>query len=260
MSFNSPMAKVTTSCRPIVFAYDAYLGFPAQDPLWKQFFTKHCVQLKPYYDINKLVVDLKHHQLEAAFLPAGGYYYLRDDIYYQPVASATLGRERKVTEKSYLLVKRKSTITQPEQLKNKKWAYVNQECTTSFFAPIIYLAQHKLPLKNYFNKLNAVDGFNAQVEAINHPSKIDVTMLWSPYWLKNKVLQSNTRIIGSINNLPTPVIILARTSHKQFKIKFIENLIHYKSNHLSWEYSGFTFYQDALNKQFWKKITKSYQN
>lgn len=91
-------------------------------------------------------------------------------------------------------------------------------------------------------------------------NQVRVTMLWSPYWLKNKELQSNTRIIGSINNLPTPVIILARTSRKQFKIKFIENLIHYKSNHLSWEYSGFTFYQDILNKQFWKKITKSYQN
>lgn len=236
----------------IIFAYDIYLGFPTEDPYWKQFFQQHNIILQPYNDIDKMMDDLRGKYITAAFLPAGGFYYLRHENQYTGIASASLANNQ-LTETCYFLVRKNSAFKNIEELRHKNLAYINHECTTSFFGSHIFLLQHHFSPANFFGKMISVDGFHGQMKAMNSSMEVDATMLWDLYWMKNKTLQENTRIIGKISDLPTPVVIFNLQGAEALKKAFLKHLLEYQSNN-SWIYTGFAPYQTEINQQFWKNI------
>ncbi len=237
-----------------IFAHDVFLGFPVDDPYWQDFFQKHNIVVKPYDDIDQMIVDLHQDYVTAAFLPAGGYYYLRNDPY-EGIVSAGLGKDQLTDETAYLIVRKESDIETLENLRQKNFAYINHECTTSFLGLNIYLSQHHLSYKNFVKKMIAVKGFKGQVDAMSGVSEVDATMLWDVYWLENKALQEKTKIIGKVSELPTPPVIFNSAIGEQLKTAFTHQLLNYKPN-TSWKYSGFVPFKKEKNLQFFDKIPK----
>lgn len=241
----------------LVFAYDQYLDFPVTDPLWQKFFEKNHIKLVAYTNMDQLVQDLKKNTIAFSFIPAGALYYLRNDKNYQGIASATLGQEKGTQLTSYLVVKKDSKINSIDQLRNKNLAYINFECTTSYFAPLLYLNQNNgIKMTQYFN-LIPFNGFFAQMDAIANNKNITATMIWDIIWLHSG-LAEKTKIIGKVSNLPTPVVIAnVQINNTLIKEMQQELLLYQLPKSQLWKFSGFISYQKQQNQEFWRQINNA---
>lgn len=240
-----------------VFAYDYYLGFPLSDPKLQEFFSHNHIILQPYYNMDIMVKDLQAHRITAAFLPAATLEYLKDIKDYQGIASSTVGKDRQLFLTSYLIVNKSSSIIQIEQLQNKKIAYINTSCTTSYFAPRIFFDQHDKLYNGFFSQQVKVDGFYQQIPSLI-AGTADATMVWDKIWLQDPKNAQTTRIIGKISGMPTPVVILNMTTDAALEKPLLEVLEAYKPTSKSkWLFSGFSTYQGKLVQVFLNQIEKS---
>lgn len=233
-----------------IFAYDYYLGFPVNNKKLQVFFTQHHFRLRAYRNIDQLILDLKKHAVSAAFIPAGALYYIKNDYDYEGIASATVGKQKRLTLNSYLIVKKSSGIMNLHELQNKKISYINNACTTSYMAPYIFFSLHHDPFTHIFSKWVVVNGFEQQIPSVIN-GKADATMVWDYFWLKNPRNINTTRIIGKINHLPTPVVVLNVLKNPKLKKPLQNALKSYQAgqkNH--WLFSGFTSFQSKSVDQF----------
>ncbi len=240
-----------------VFGYDYYLGFPLTDPKLKEFFSQNHITLQPYYNMDIMVKDLQAHRITGAFLPAATLEYLKDVKDYQGIASSTVGKDKQLFLTSYLIVNKSSSITQIEQLQNKKIAYINTSCTTSYFAPRIFFDQHDKLYNGFFSQQVKVNGFYQQVPSLIIGTA-DTTMIWDKIWLQDPKNAQTTRIIGKISGMPTPVVILNMTTDAALEKPLLQALEAYKPTDKSkWLFSGFSTYQSRLVQNFLSQIEKS---
>lgn len=240
--------------KAIIFAYDYNLGFPASDPKLNHFFSQHHIQIQPYTDMSKMIVDLNKHTITAALIPAGVLYYLKDDANFKGIASATVGENRQLFLKSYLIVKKTSPITTIKQLHGKKIAYANEVCTSSFFAPKLFLNQYHIVFSRYFSKYVKTYEMPEQIQALL-TDKVDTTMVWDRIYFQNANTAKETRIIGQSTNLPTPVVILNVTTNNSLKAPLTKALQAYQpSLDSKFLFTGFTDYQNKLVQDFLQQL------
>lgn len=203
----------------MAFAHDVNLGFPTNDPEWAAFFAEHGWRTAGYDDMGKLTETLRSHAAAAAFLPAANYFFLRDDPFYSGFASALAMKTGGKTVDSVLIVPKSSKAESIVDLKGKRLGYINLYCTTSYFSPAILLAEHGIPFKGFFSSLKSVGAWQRQIDALV-AGEIDATMVEEGIWRGEPANAAATKIIGRIERLPGPLVVVAKTSTRRSPLHF----------------------------------------
>jgi phosphonate transport system substrate-binding protein len=196
-------------------AHDGNLGFPVDDPAWREFLDRHGIHAAAFFDMAELTADLQRRVEAFSFLPAANYFYLRDDPSYEPVASALAAADQAPRLSSVLVVTKASGITTLEQLRGRRLGYVHRFCTTSYFAPALVLLENHAAA-GFFAALVTIPPYQAQIDSVL-AGRVDATMVQEDVWLKTPANADTTRVIARKDDLPTPLVIVAANSGADFK-------------------------------------------
>ena len=225
----------------LVFAHDVNLGFPTDESDWAAFFAEHEWRTAKYEDMGKLTETLRSHAAAASLLPAANYYFLRDDPFYSGFASALAMKTGRTTVDSVLIVPKSSEAESIVDLKGKRLGYINVYCTTSYFSPAILLAEHGVPFAGYFSSMKPVSAWQRQIDALV-AGEIDATMVEEGIWRSNPANAAATKIIGRIERLPGPVVILAETVDPAFASAFLARLLATRTARAGQPFAGYAPY------------------
>lgn len=172
--------------------YDDNLGLPAD------FSEKIDCEITPYHELGNLVSAFENDNLDAIFIPVGTIPYIKNaDI----VAQSLFSHEKKLTLQSNFVSTKAITVTDIPKL---RLGCVNQYCTTSYWAPMIYLMNF-LPIGTmltYQFTNGFVDLLHQTVE-----KKIDGAMVWDIILKEQQEDASQVKEFFSLSHLPTPVIV-----------------------------------------------------
>lgn len=260
---NSPFAytlkKGALLHKKHLFVVDKNLRFPVHNFLWQDFFHKFNVIHSAYIDIRQMTQEMKTHAVLLSYLPAAAYFGLRKDPFYHPIANALFASNHESKINSVLIVSKKSPINNLEDLKGKTYGYINQYCTSSYFAPAIFLKKHGFSFHEFFGSTQAVGPWQLQIDAVTH-GEVDATMVQEDLWLKLPENAEKTKIIGKEENLPSPLIVSAKNTEETLLKEFQEILFSPKSEpSLHALFSGFIPYQKSQVETFFSSAQQAFQ-
>jgi phosphonate transport system substrate-binding protein len=250
-------ANGRSSAREMIFACDVNLGFPTDDPEWAAFFRDHGWRTVNYDDMGKLTATLKAHQPAAAFMPAANYYYLKDDPFYAGLASARAERSGGTTVTSVLIVPQTSDARSVLDLRGKRLGDINSYCTTSYFSPAILLAERDVPFGTFFSTVEPVGAWQHQIDAVV-AGRVDATMVEKGIWLDKPANAAATKIIGSVDRLPGPVIVLATSVDPAFASAFLTKLLACRTAAPAQPFLGYTGYCTDVVQAFFDRSERAF--
>lgn len=137
-------AQFVKTCK-IKIGYDDNLGLPNDFP------EAIGCEITAYHDLGQMIDEFVKQNLSGLFIPAGALPYIKQ---YDIVSQAQFGSENKITLKAFFVTTRNIAV---QDVANSSIGRVNQYCTTSFWAPLIYLMDF-LP-RNTSLKFQDTDGF-----------------------------------------------------------------------------------------------------
>lgn len=211
-----------------MFAWDVNLGFPVDDTAWSEFFARHRVQQSSYIDMEKLTNALKANATAFSYLPAGNYYYLRDDPAYAGVAMALYAADQTTTTSSLLVVAKSSGVEMLDQLRGKRLAYAHPYCTTSYFAPALLLAENGDSIRDFFGELIQVPAWQPQIDAVLY-GRAEATMVQENVWLAQPSNAQQATVLARKDHLPTPVMIVDKNGNERLNHELTELLLSHRS-------------------------------
>jgi phosphonate transport system substrate-binding protein len=250
-------ANGRSSARELIFACDVNLGFPTDDPEWAAFFRDHGWRTVNYDEMGELTATLKAHQPSAAFMPAANYYYLKDDPFYAGLASARAERSGGTTVTSVLIVPQTSDAHSVLDLRGKRLGHINSYCTTSYFSPAILLAEHDVPFGTFFSTVEPVGAWQHQIDAVA-AGRVDATMVEKGIWLDKPANAAATKIIGSVDRLPGPVIVLATSVAPAFASAFLTKLLACRTAAPAQPFLGYTGYCTDVVQAFFDRSERAF--
>lgn len=204
------------------FAHDTNLRFPLDDPPWRDLFARHEVEPVGYDDMKKLGEDLAASVLEVAFLPAGNYFYLRDQPY-TPIANALGAPDETAELASLMIVPTEGEATELAQLRGARLAYTHEFCTTSYFATALLLHEHGLAIDGFFELVPGY-AFEAQIDVLLGGT-VEATMVQEGVWRSRPDAIAATRVLGRRAGLPGPLVIVGESAGEELASELTELLL-----------------------------------
>lgn len=172
--------------------YDNNLGIPSD-------FTKAFpCDLVKYDDLAQLIDHFEKKSLEAAFLPVGALPYMKN---YSIISQALYSSENLSILTSDFVTTKDINLN---NMMNFTLGRVNQFCTTSYWAPLIYLMR-LLPQNTRLQFEDASSLHDLLFKTAN--GVIDGSTLWDILLTQNPEPAAKLKKIFSVTELPTPIII-----------------------------------------------------
>jgi phosphonate transport system substrate-binding protein len=235
-------------------ALDANLEFPAEDPGWAAYFRGQGCRIASYTDLDQLTALLLRHEPDFCYLPSANCYFLRGDLAYRGIASACSARTRLPEQSSVLVVASSSPATDWRALRGARLGYINTYCTTSYFAPAILVAREGLTLDSYFHAF-AVAPWQGQIDAVI-AGEIDATMVYEDVWLARPDNAAHTKVIGRLDDLPTPAVIARAQGREAFVADLTKRLLATSPAAPNALYSGFNDFQEGRMARFFAELER----
>ncbi|MDP1602592.1 MAG: hypothetical protein Q8M03_04940 [Legionella sp.] len=218
----------------LLLGYDDNLGLPDD-------FITIPLKTKAYHDIKQLLHDFETNKLPLVFVPAGTLPYLTS---YSMIAQATFGLQQALHLTSVLVNKKKMSLS---EIVSSQFGRVNQYCTTSFWAPLIYFMEKSVST----NFINFIDtkGFQDLLFKVADQS-IDTAMVWDIILQDNPEATQRVEELGSKNDLPTPLILSKLPIAETLK----NSIINFKSSDKKSFFNGFKAVDVDLINNFRERI------
>ncbi len=241
-----------------LFVIDTNLGFKSIEYYWDKFFSELKIKIQESTDLDEILNQLRKKTPQMAYLPVANYFYLFTDENYIPILSATTNDKSNLS--AVLIVNKDSPFTRIEELKNTQYGCINKYCTSSYFSIAILLKSKGFKINDFFKNITEVTvspgKWQHQIDGVINGT-IDCTMVEENTWLKEKVNNEKTKIIGRLDNLPNPLII----ARKDTDIKFINAFKTHALNQLKTSgqmFNGFTDYDKKTVEKFLKNATDAF--
>lgn len=177
-------------------------------------------------DLNQLINSFAKRDLDAVFIPVGTLPYMKD---YEIISHSLLGAGGRNTLESIFVSTRPINT---KNIMNYRLGRVNKYCTTSYWAPLIYLMNY-VPKDTVF-KFEDTKSFQDMLHKTAEGS-IDGSMVWNIILQQNKKSTDKVRFVFSKSDLPTPVIV----AHPDFPAAEREKLNKFNSSDSKAFFSGF---------------------
>lgn len=198
--------------------------------------------LVSYKNLAKQIDDFENNKLDLIFLPAGAVLDLKGN--FTILAQATLGPDFKTTLSTTLVTSKNLSISQAFKC---KIGYINQYCTTSFWAPQIYFKNSN---EEYHPiQFIKVDNFT---ELLNKTvsQEIDVAMVWDKVLEQEPNSAKKVKEFVTLTQLPSPIIV----GNNYIPPNIKNEIIHFKSRDKNSFFNGFTSPDLVLINEFKKEI------
>jgi phosphonate transport system substrate-binding protein len=235
---------------PSIFIMDGNLGLAVKSPEWAQFLDKNKMKVASFTDLDKMSAEIRKNQAVFCYVPTANHFYLRSDADYQPIANAIFASNNTFKMSSVLVVPKDSPVTSLAQLKGKHYGRINAYCTSSYFSVAILLYRNGYSIHNFFSEISDVPAWQGQIDAVI-AGTIDATMVQEDVWHSLPSNAEKTKIIGRIDNLPSPLVLGATNAPEALKADFMKLLLSYKASPQSKPlFSGFTNFQRELTQTF----------
>ncbi|GEM_PF-4923133 len=213
--------------------YDDNLGLAAD------FSEKIPCTTKHYHALSELIKDFSNNTLDAAFIPVGALPYIKK---YKIISQAVLGHSHeKHSLKTYFVTVKNALPLQ--KIQHLVPGRVNEYCTTSYWAPLIYLMDHVE--KGTCLRFQDTHGFE-DLLAKTAQGQIEGAMVWDVILQKNPALTKKTHRLFSMMNLPAPVLI----AKDNFPLGVIEKINQFESQDKESFFSGFRLPEEKSIKKF----------
>lgn len=218
----------------LLLGYDDNLGLPED-------FIDIPLKTKAYHNIKQLLHDFETNKLDLAFVPAGTLPYLTS---YCTIAQATFGAEHGRHLTSILVNRTKASLS---NIESSQFGRVNQYCTTSFWAPLIYFME-KSKAKDAINFIDTNGFQDLLFKVVDHT--IDTAMVWNIILKDNPKATACVEELGSKNDLPTPLILGKLPIPETLK----DSISNFTSNDKKAFFNGFTTVDEDLLNNFREQI------
>ena len=222
----------------VLIGYDDNLGLP------KGFSETLGCDVAPYHILTPMLEDFAEGKLSAIFIPSGTLPYVKE---YKILSQALLGPESKINLQTNFVTGEPISI---EDLPNITIGRVNKYCTTSFWAPLIYLKDF-LP-KNTIFKFQDTNGFKDMLVKTAE-KKIVSSMVWDIFLIQNPNLANKVHQLFTKDDLPCPVLC----AKENFPQNLIEKINQFKSNDSQAFFNGFQTPNIPFIQSFLEDIKKA---
>ena len=226
--------------KKIKIGYDDNLGLPAD-------FTQQIeCEIVSYHNLQPMLDAFADKVLDAIFTPAGSLPYVKS---YELLAQSILSIDHGISLTSKLVTTKNINVS---KIMDFTIGRVNQYCTTSYWAPLIYLMDF-IPEGS---KLNFVDT-NGFVDMLDKTANgaIDCAMVWEIILKQDPQSAAKVHELGSLSNLPSPVIICGA----DFPASTKEKICHFNSTDKKAFFSGFQNVNVESVNQYTDNIAKAIQ-
>lgn len=240
----------------LIFAIDRNLGFLDKDPHWQSLFEKFHIRVVFYDDMKKLTEDLEKNTIPFAYLPSAEFFYFKGDRYYTPIANAIFTATGTTSNRAVLITAKESPIASFEGLKGKKLGYIHPYCTSSYFAPALFLKQHNYSIHQFFSELKQVGAWQSQIDAVI-AGKVDATMVLENVWRHLPENAQKTKILAFQDQLPSPVVLCGKDVDEKLKEGLKEALFSYKEINPHALFSGFVPFQQEQVHAFFSQAEQA---
>lgn len=215
----------------IKFGYDVNLGLPSD------FASVLNLDAVSYFDIGKMIQDFEQKEIACMFIPAGTLPYLKE---YELIAQALFGSEKTTELRTQFVTTKKISIHNIPQLTLGR---VNKYCSTSYWAPLIYLMNF-LPSKTNIT-FKDTNGFQDMLHK-TATDKLDASMVWDIILQQNANDASIVRELFEKSDIPTSVIV----SHEGFSAALTDQISLFNSNDSKAFFTGFQTPDREVINQF----------
>ena len=243
------------------FIYDSNLGFPIGQDIWQDFFTQGHCSVFGTNNIELMSQNLGSDSDLFAYIPVVCLYNLRKIPNIQGLVSATTGKSGSPTTSSVLIVKQEVHLENLADLGGKTYGRINQYCTSSFFAPSLYLSDNGFRFQDFFGKVIDVPvrpgNWQNQIDQVIS-GVVDATMVDENTWLSNPKNAEQTKIIGRIDGLPCPIIVSKSIVSTQF-LDSLREMLFASQRDTSAMFSGFIPYTGDSINTFFEKISTAFE-
>jgi phosphonate transport system substrate-binding protein len=162
-----------------------------------------------------------------AYLPAANYFYIRENPWYEPLASALYAADGTPNLTSVLVVRAADDVTELRQLRGGTLGYAHKYCTTSYFAPALLLHDHGASIADFFERLDVVAPYEGQIEAVLG-RRIDATMVQEDVWRNTPENARTTSVIARKEHLPTPPLVVDASADAGLKRDLTQLVLSYR--------------------------------
>ena len=243
----------------ILFAYDKNLELDVNDPVLNDFFKSSRIKPNIYDNMRSLTQDMVKNKISLSYLPAANYFYFKDDNFYRPIANAQFAANRSDVNSSLLVVRKDSNVKTLADLRGKSLGYIHPFCTSSYFAPAILLQENGDSIETFFSSKKMVGAWQLQVDAVIN-RVVDATSIQEDIWHRLPKNSEFTKIIASIGNLPSPLILAAQNLDPSFVKEFSQLLLSYKpESKAGLLFNGFIPFDEKLVASFYQKAELAFQ-
>lgn len=243
------------------FIHDSNLGFPIEQDIWQDFFTRGQCSVLGSNKIELISQNLSSDSDLFAYIPVVCLYNLRKIQNLQGLVSATTGKSGSSTTSSVLIVKREAHLKNLADLEGKTYGRINEYCTSSFFAPSIYLGDNGFRFYDFFGKVIDVPvspgNWQNQIDQVIS-GVIDATMVDENTWLSNPKNAEQTEIIGRMDGLPCPIIVSKSIVNGQF-LDSLRGMLYASQRDNSAMFSGFIPYAGDVIGNFFERISIAFE-
>ncbi len=222
----------------ISIGYDDNLG------LANDFQTAIGCKVVPYHNLTLMLEDFEKEKLAAIFLPAGTLPYIKE---YTILSQAFFGPQNKTTLQTNFVTTQSIKI---DDISKHTLGRVNQYCTTSYWAPMIYL-MNVLP-KDTHLKFQDTNGFPDLLHKTAQ-DQIACCMIWDIIMQQHPQDSKKVHELFYLDNLPSPVLI----SKSKFPSDITHKINQFKSKDVKAFFPGFQQPDIKSINQFLNDIQKA---
>lgn len=153
-----------------------------------------------YHELGDLIQAFKQREVEIIFIPVGTLPYIKE---YEMISQAILSEKPQSILTSTFVTTYPLTI---QDIPKHTLGRVNQYCTTSYWAPLIYLMDF-LP-KHSTLHFQDTNGFQDMLFKTADKT-VDASMVWDIFLKQNPDATKKVHALFSLNTLPAPVLVSA---------------------------------------------------
>jgi phosphonate transport system substrate-binding protein len=232
--------------------FDTNLDFDFADPNWAAFARSARCSVTSSTDLDLLTTAVRQQLFDFAYIPSANCYFVQGAPF-RGLVSALTARSRKPAQSSVFVVAKSNPAKSWEDLRGKRYGYINTYCTTSYFSPSILLGRAGYKFTDFFVTF-PVAAWQGQIDAVL-AGTIDSTMVFEDVWLAKPENAERTKILARLDDLPTPAFIAKSDLAADVTANLKKTLLGMPpATGPDALYAGFTDYQDARMERFFADL------
>ena len=189
------------------FVLDSNLGLPACEEPWKTTLTAAGIAAQETNDLVAIDKALAAHEPDFAYVPTADFHHLlrSGDDHYRGLTIATSKFTGDPRQSSLLVVRSDDPATELDDLAGAAYGYINNSCTSSYYAPAILLTQQGKTWDEFWHFV-PVPPWQGQIDAVVS-GQVRATMVLEDVWKSAPENAEKTKIIARYDSCRPPVVI-----------------------------------------------------